>query len=115
MLFRSRGRLRQFLAYPLLDDLCELFRADAMASTRDLTAYDFVVAAKKDLGEEPALPAPLLTGTDLLSTGLQEGPLIGRVLRRVQEEQLEGTIATKQEALALARRLVEEASPSQEA
>ena len=109
------GRLRQFLAHPLLDDLCELFRADVLASSRDLTAYDFVVAARKDLGEEAALPAPLLTGTDLLSMGLQEGPLIGRVLRRVQEEQLEGTIASKQEALALARRLVEEGSPGQEA
>ncbi|MCK4299112.1 MAG: CCA tRNA nucleotidyltransferase [Planctomycetes bacterium] len=108
-----RGRLRQFLAHPLLDDLCELFRADALASSRDLTAYDFVVAAKKDLGEEPALPAPLLTGTDLLSMGLAEGPLIGELLRRVQEEQLEESITTKQEALALARRLVEEGSPGQ--
>ena len=61
------------------------------------------------------LPEPLLTGTDLLSLGLREGPLIGEVLRQVREEQLEGTITTREEALALARRLVEEGSPSQEA
>jgi len=102
-----RGRLRQFLAHPLLDDLCELFRADTLASSRDLSVYDFVAAARKDLGEGSALPEPLVTGTDLLSLGLREGPLIGELLRQVREEQLEGNIATREEALGLVRRLVE--------
>ena len=61
-----------------------------------------------------ALPQPLLSGTDLLAMGLAEGPFIGELLRRVREEQLEETITTKEEALELARHLLEERNPGKE-
>jgi len=105
-----RGRLRQLLSHPLVNDLVELFRADVLASTRDLSAYEFVRQAQKELGGGATLPAPLVTGTELLALGLPEGPLIGELLRRVREEQLEGTLTSKGEALALVRRLLEEGS-----
>jgi len=106
-----RSRLRQLLAHPLFEDLAELSRADALASTRDLSAYEFVRGAQKELGDTHELPQPLVRGTDLLAMGVAEGPLMGELLRRVQEEQLEGNISSKEEALALVSRLLREGLP----
>jgi hypothetical protein len=40
--------------------------------------------------------------------GIAEGPLVGELLRRVREEQLEGNIDSKEQAQALLSRLVRE-------
>jgi hypothetical protein len=40
--------------------------------------------------------------------GLPPGPEIGRILAAIDEERAVGTISTREEALALARRLAEE-------
>ena len=53
--------------------------------------------------EEPA--EPLLRGGEL---ELPPGPEIGRILAAIDEERAAGTISTREEALALARRLAEE-------
>ena len=52
---------------------------------------------------EPA--EPLLRGDEL---GLPPGPEIGRILEAIDEERAAGTISTREEALALARKLAEE-------
>ncbi len=52
---------------------------------------------------EPA--EPLVRGDEL---GLAPGPEIGRILAAIDEERAAGTISTREEALALARRLAEE-------
>jgi len=53
-------------------------------------------------------PTPVVSGGDLIRhLGLREGPLIGRILRRIQEAQVEGTVCTQEDALNLARRLIE--------
>jgi len=103
-----RSRLRQLLAHPLFADLAELCRADALASTRDLGDYDFVRRAQKEFGGADQLPEPLLRGADLLAMGVAAGPLMGELLRRVREEQLDGSITGKDEALALVSRLLRE-------
>jgi tRNA nucleotidyltransferase/poly(A) polymerase len=50
---------------------------------------------------------PLVRGDEL---GLAPGPRIGRILAAIDEERAAGTIATRDEALALARRLAQEDS-----
>ena len=47
-------------------------------------------------------PAPLVRGDEL---GIDPGPAIGRILDVIDEERAAGTIATREEALALAREL----------
>jgi hypothetical protein len=47
-------------------------------------------------------PEPLLRGDEL---GVPAGPEVGRLLERIAEERAAGTIATREEALALVRRL----------
>ena len=59
------------------------------------------------LGDRRRLPR-LLTGHDLQEAlGLRPSPLIGRLLRRIEEAQAAGEVATREQALALARREVE--------
>jgi hypothetical protein len=50
----------------------------------------------------------LITGRDLMAElGLEEGPVIGRLLAGVREAQASGEVATREEALALAGELLE--------
>uniref|UniRef100_A0A7C3ZDC9 HD domain-containing protein n=1 Tax=Desulfobacca acetoxidans TaxID=60893 RepID=A0A7C3ZDC9_9BACT len=53
----------------------------------------------------PARPPRLLSGDDLVALGLTPGPEFRRLLTAVEEAQWEGEIATREEALALVRRL----------
>jgi poly(A) polymerase len=48
----------------------------------------------------------LLSGDDLCALGLKPGPEFRRLLEAVEEAQWEGQVATREEALALVRRLV---------
>ena len=64
-----------------------------------LGAPELMAAIDTARREEPA--EPLLRGDEL---GLPPGPEIGRLLAEIEEERAAGTIATKEEALAYARR-----------
>jgi len=56
--------------------------------------------------EETVAPPPLVTGHDLIAElGLDPGPEIGRLLEMLREAQAAGEVKTREEALALARRL----------
>ncbi|KPK48143.1 MAG: hypothetical protein AMJ77_00785 [Dehalococcoidia bacterium SM23_28_2] len=59
--------------------------------------------------KELAAPPRLVTGHDLMEAlGLSPGPLVGRLLEAVQEAQAAGEVATREEALALARQELEQ-------
>jgi poly(A) polymerase len=53
--------------------------------------------------EEAVRPTPLVTGRELIAAGYQPGAAFRPMLRAVEDAQLEGTIATPAEALALLR------------
>jgi poly(A) polymerase len=64
-------------------------------------------AIKKRIDELEGIdvaPPPLISGDDLESAGLKPGPLFKRILDAVYDEQLEGRVKTKQEALEFAMR-----------
>ena len=71
----------------------------AVEALRYLGADDLVPAVERARAEEPA--EPLLRGDEL---GVSPGPEVGRLLALVEEERAAGTIATRDEALALVRR-----------
>ena len=52
-------------------------------------------------------PPPLLTGDDLLAHGIPAGPRYKILLQRVRDAQLDRTLHTKEEALAMVEKLVE--------
>lgn len=73
------------------------------------------VAELRDRELAAALAAPpLVSGHDLMnSLGLESGPLLGRVLRRVREAQLDGQIKSKEEALDFARNVIGYGGPGE--
>jgi poly(A) polymerase len=90
--------LKRFLAEEWIDELLELARLDATASSGDLTHYDFCTAKLCVLGEQEIRPEPLLRGRDLIDLGYEPGPQLGAILEAVNEAQLEGALRTKEEA-----------------
>jgi tRNA nucleotidyltransferase/poly(A) polymerase len=63
--------------------------------------------------EQMIHPPILVTGDELIKTfQLAPGPLIGELLHRIHEEQAVGQIATKQDALAFAEKILSRRSPS---
>ena len=66
-------------------------------------AEDWFIERARALGVEHGPPAPLLQGRHLVEAGYEPGPQMGRLLREVYELQLDGRVATLEEALAAAR------------
>jgi poly(A) polymerase len=93
--------LRAFLAEPWLDDLLVVMRADVLAGSGVTTGIDFLERAREEIGTQ--LPPPLLTGRDLIAAGIAPGPEIGRILHALRTEQLDGRLATLDEAMVRAR------------
>ena len=54
------------------------------------------------------IPEPLLNGEEIMKLlGLEEGPIIGKLLRAIQEAQVEGRVQSKEDALEFAKNLLE--------
>jgi len=95
--------LKRFLAQDGIDELLELARLDAMASNQDLTYYHFCRQKLQELGAEDIKPQPLIRGRDLLDLGFEPGPRVGEILSAISEAQLDGTLTTRERALAWVR------------
>jgi poly(A) polymerase len=95
--------LKRFLACAHIEELLELARIDALASNKDLTYYHFCREKLRALGADAIKPAPLLRGRDLLELGFEPGPRFSQILEAVTEAQLEGTLDTREQAIAWVR------------
>jgi poly(A) polymerase len=93
--------LKRFLRQPRFDQHLELHRIDCLSAAGRLENYHFVRRKLAELSEEQIRPAPLLCGDDLIAAGYEPGPLFRRILAAVEDAQLEGRIATPEEAMAL--------------
>jgi poly(A) polymerase len=76
---------------------------DCLASAGSLDHWNFVRERYESIPEEAVRPTPLLTGRELIATGYRPGAAFRTMLDAVEDAQLEGTIATPAEALALLR------------
>lgn len=97
--------LRRFIGAPEFEELLQLHRADCLGSNGRLDYYDFLRRKQEEFAhpQAPALPPPLVNGHDLQELGMQPGRAIGALLRELYDAQLEGRIATKEQALEAAR------------
>ena len=93
--------LKRFLRLPDFDLHLALHRLDCLGSHGMLDYYDFCRNALAALPQEELHPPRLLTGHDLLSLGFAAGPLFKEILRSLEDAQLEGKIATAEEARQL--------------
>jgi poly(A) polymerase len=92
--------LKRFLRQENFADHLALHRADCLSSHEDLSLYDFCLEQLEHLREEGLRPTVLLSGRDLISMGFEPGPLLGTILRAVEDQQLEGRLRTAEEARA---------------
>lgn len=95
--------LKRFLREDGIGELLELARIDALAASGDLQYYEFCRARRAELSHEQMHPPPLVTGHDLIALGHHPGPRLGEILHAVEEAQLEGTLASREDALAWVR------------
>ena len=77
-----------------------LHRLDCLSSHHNLDAYQFVTDFLEKTPPEVVRPARLVSGEDILELGYKAGPVIGAILRSVEEAQLNGEISTKVEAIS---------------
>jgi poly(A) polymerase len=91
--------LKRFLRQDGIDELLELTRIDGLSSNGDLAYYEFFRNALADLGAEQARPTPLIDGNDLIDLGMEPGPLFGLILDAIEDQQLEGTLTSRDQAL----------------
>jgi poly(A) polymerase len=73
----------------------------------DTQAFVDVRRRVEELAATELAPEPLITGDDLIAAGMKPGPSFKRILDGVYDAQLEGSIGNKEQAMELARALME--------
>jgi tRNA nucleotidyltransferase (CCA-adding enzyme) len=104
----SDGAFRRLAMRVDLELLARFARADChgRAGTFDCSAMDWFIDRARALGVEHRPPQPILLGRHLIELGVAPGPRMGRILRAVYERQLDGAVATLDEARDEARRVM---------
>jgi len=106
------NKLKRLFAHEGYHELAELCKIDALASTGDLSDYYFCQEMYNKLSQEEVKPKPLITGKDLISMGLKPGPLFKDILTTIEDEQLDGALKTKDDAIKRAKDLSEKITTS---
>ncbi len=94
---------KRFVRLWRFEEHLALHRIDCLASHGDLGLYDFVRAKLAAMPPEQIRPAPLITGKDLITAGYVPGPRFKEILSAVEDAQLEGVLAGKEEALGFVK------------
>ncbi len=107
------GAFRRLARKVDLELLARLAKSDCLGrgGTFDCSAMDWFLERARALGVEHAPPAPLLLGRHLLDLGLRPGPEIGRILKAVYEQQLDGRVTALEAAIAAAKTIIADAAP----
>jgi len=100
----SESTFKKFVRMDRFEEHLELHRLDCTASHGDLTSYRFTREKIAALPPEAVRPKPLVSGDDLIAAGYQPGPRFKEILSVVEDGQLEGTLVSHEEAMALVRR-----------
>ena len=95
--------LKRFFRLEGFDQHLALHRMDCMAASGNLDHWNFVLERYEAMPEEAVRPKPLLTGRELIAAGYVPGAQFKEMLHAVEDAQLEGAIATEEDALALVR------------
>ena len=94
------AKLKRFMSGEHFQDELELHRVDCLSSHGSLENYEFLKEKEASFAAAPLIPPPLVTGDDLKERNLRPGPRFREILTEIQTQQLEGTLATRQQALA---------------
>jgi poly(A) polymerase len=102
------ARQKRFLAEPSAGATLELFDAIEAIPGYDWRIITSLRLSLTSLRHTEFAPLPLLNGDDLIARGLQPGRAFKRALDFVYDEQLEGRVGTREQALELGEMKVRE-------
>jgi tRNA nucleotidyltransferase (CCA-adding enzyme) len=102
------GAFRRLAQKVDLELLARVAQSDCLgrAGTFDCSGIRWFLERARALGVEHAPPEPIVKGRHLLDLGMQPGPDVGRVLRRIYERQLDGRVVTLEDGLSAAREIL---------
>jgi poly(A) polymerase len=95
--------LKRFFRLEEFPQHLALHRMDCLAGSGNLDHWNFVRERYESMPEKAVRPAPLITGRDLIAAGYKPGAAFRPMLHTVEDAQLEGSITTTAEAMALLR------------
>jgi poly(A) polymerase len=95
--------LKRFFRLERFEEHLALHRMDCLAASGNLEHWEFVRERLSSMPAEVVRPKPLITGRELIAAGYEPGARFREMLRAAEDAQLEGTIATAEEALQLVR------------
>jgi poly(A) polymerase len=93
---------KRFVRLPDFDEHLALHRLDCLASHKNLELYDYTRERRASIPVGAVRPPSLINGHDLIAAGFHPGPRFAEILAAVEDAQLEGTIATHDEAMGFA-------------
>jgi len=105
VVYKMGELVRPLVLLTLLDMYGSSRGRDNVTTRRVRRRCGEVLSALEDWRREP-LPR-IITGHDLLAMGLEQGPLIGRILEEVREKQIAGEMTDRAQALDYARQIIE--------
>jgi poly(A) polymerase len=93
---------KRFVRLADFDEHLALHRLDCLASHGKLDLLDYTRERLAAIPAEAVRPALLINGNDLIAAGYRPGPRFAEILSAVEDAQLEGAIATREEAMSFA-------------
>jgi poly(A) polymerase len=99
-----KSTLKRFIRLPQFPEHLELHRLDCQASHGRLDAYELVRDFLAETPPDEVRPTRLLTGDDLNEMGYAPGPQYQKILAALEDAQLEGTLTTREAAMAFVRK-----------
>lgn len=111
MKFASVDRMKRstwlkMIAAPTFPTDMELNRVDCASCHGKMEGYLLMLDRWRELAGRPAVPPLPVNGGDLIAMGLSPGPQMGKILRILKEEFLEGRRKTRGDLLIFARNLI---------
>jgi len=100
----KQSTLKKFLRLPAFDEHLELHRIDCLSSHGQLASYEYSRDQLQSIPPEAIRPTPLITGQDLIEAGYEPGPSFKEILTAIEDAQLEGRLASHEDAMAYVRR-----------
>jgi tRNA nucleotidyltransferase/poly(A) polymerase len=91
--------LKRFVRLADFEEHLELHRLDCSSSHGHLDNYEFVRRFLEETPAEQVRPPRLISGNDLIALGLKPGPEFKSLLEAVEEAQLNGSLASREDAL----------------
>ena len=99
----KESTLKRFFRLERFEEHLALHKMDCLAASGNLDHWDFVRERFSSMPETVVRPQPLITGRELIASGYPPGARFREMLRAAEDAQLEGTIATAEEALKLVK------------